>query len=122
MSFILNASQGARFLSGEYDYKNLSGESIYYADHQTVSTSDTEVAVGSTLSRRGPSWVISGGKSLIDQLEPQLPAGTAAVPPAGGTGATAGAYDTAPHRDELIASVTALVADVEALRQEVRRA
>lgn len=30
--------------------------------------------------------------------------------PAGGTGATAGAYDTAPHRDELIAAVNSILA------------
>lgn len=30
--------------------------------------------------------------------------------PAGGTGATAGAYDTAAHRDELIAAVNAILA------------
>lgn len=37
---------------------------------------------------------------------------TATNPPAGGTGATAGAYDTAAHRDALIASVTALIVDM----------
>lgn len=46
----------------------------------------------------------------------KAPAETATNPPAGGTGATAGAYDTAAHRDALIASVTALVADVAAIR------
>ena len=34
--------------------------------------------------------------------------------PAGGTGATAGAYDTAAHRDELIAAVNAIIAALEA--------
>lgn len=41
---------------------------------------------------------------------------TATAPPAGGTGATAGAYDTAAHRDALIDSVTKLVTDVTNIR------
>lgn len=41
---------------------------------------------------------------------------TATNPPAGGTGATAGAYDTAAHRDAMITALTAVIADVTALR------
>jgi len=37
---------------------------------------------------------------------------TATNPPAGGTGATAGAYDTAANRDAMITSLTAVIADV----------
>jgi hypothetical protein len=37
---------------------------------------------------------------------------TALTPPAGGTGATAGAYDTAANRDLMIASLTAANADI----------
>ena len=48
-----------------------------------------------------------------------VPAATATNAPAGGTGATAGAYDTAANRDLLIASNNALVADVLALRKVV---
>jgi hypothetical protein len=40
---------------------------------------------------------------------------TAVTPPAGGTGATAGAYDTAAHRDAMIASLTATQVDVAAI-------
>ena len=36
-----------------------------------------------------------------------VPAATQLTPPAGGTGATAGAYDTAANRDLMIASITA---------------
>mgnify|MGYP001109962058 CR=1 FL=1 len=46
---------------------------------------------------------------------------TALVPPAGGTGAAAGAYDTAANRDLLIASVTALRTDLIATRAEVAK-
>ena len=44
---------------------------------------------------------------------------TATNPPAGGTGATAGAYDTANNRDLMIASLTAAIADITALRTTV---
>jgi hypothetical protein len=45
---------------------------------------------------------------------------TATTPaPAGGSGATAGAYDTAQHRDTAIAAINALEADVVALRTTV---
>lgn len=41
---------------------------------------------------------------------------TALAPPAGGSGATAGAYDGATNRDLMIASLTAVRVDVIALR------
>lgn len=46
---------------------------------------------------------------------------TQLTPPAGGTGAAAGAYDTAAHRDALIASVTAGAADLLSLKQFVNQ-
>ena len=48
-----------------------------------------------------------------------VPAATALTPPAGGTGATAGAYDSAANRDLMIASITATQADLLALKQVV---
>lgn len=48
-----------------------------------------------------------------------VPVATALTPPAGGTGATAGAYDTAVNRDAMIASITATQADLLALKQVV---
>ena len=48
-----------------------------------------------------------------------VPAATALAPPAGGTGAAAGAYDTAANRDLMIASITATQADLLALKQVV---
>ena len=44
---------------------------------------------------------------------------TALDPPVGGSGATAGAYDTAANRDLMITSLTAVIADVAALRAEL---
>lgn len=45
-----------------------------------------------------------------------------AAAPAGGTGATAGAYDTSTNRDAMIATVNALrtrVAEIEAILQDL---
>lgn len=50
-----------------------------------------------------------------------VPAATALTPPAGGTGATAGAYDTAGNRDLMIASITATQADLLALKKVVNQ-
>jgi hypothetical protein len=46
---------------------------------------------------------------------------TATNAPAGGVGASAGAWDTAANRDAAIATINALVADVTALRQTVEK-
>jgi len=43
----------------------------------------------------------------------------ATAAPAGGTGATAGAYDTAAHRDELIALVNAMRIQLNLLIDEL---
>jgi septal ring-binding cell division protein DamX len=48
-----------------------------------------------------------------------VPTATQATPPAGGTGATAGGYDTASNRDLAIASITAGAADLLALKKVV---
>ena len=48
-----------------------------------------------------------------------VPNATASNPPAGGTGATQGAYDTSAHRDAMITSLTNCIADVAALKQVV---
>ena len=45
-------------------------------------------------------------------------AATALNPPAGGTGATAGAYDNASNRNLMITSLTAVIADVADIRTQ----
>ena len=45
-------------------------------------------------------------------------AATALAPPVGGSGATAGAYDNAANRDLMIASLTAVIADVDDIRTQ----
>jgi hypothetical protein len=69
-TFQLNSTQGARLLSGEFDYKNLGSDTFYYSELQTVSSGDTAVTSGSTLSQRKPVWVISAGASTVDQVTP----------------------------------------------------
>lgn len=44
---------------------------------------------------------------------------TALAPPAGGSGATLGGYDTAANRDLMVTSLTAVIADIAALRVEL---
>jgi hypothetical protein len=44
---------------------------------------------------------------------------TASNPPAGGIGATVGAYNTATHRDAMITSLTNVIADVTDLKKLV---
>lgn len=65
------------------------------------------------------SGLVSAAPSAITAATPA--AVTALAPPAGGTGATAGAYDTAGNRDLMIASVTALRTDLIATRAEVAK-
>jgi hypothetical protein len=48
-----------------------------------------------------------------------VPNATASNPPAGGTGTTAGAYDTAANRDAMITSLTNEIADLAALKKVV---
>lgn len=48
-----------------------------------------------------------------------VPAATQLAAPAGGTGATAGAYDTAVNRDAAIASINAAKTDIEELKKVV---
>lgn len=48
-----------------------------------------------------------------------VPNATASNPPAGGTGATAGAYNNATNRDLMITSLTNCITDVDNLRKVV---
>lgn len=122
MSFPIGSDRATR-LPENFDYLVESGSTLYYGDTTGVSASNNigSVTAGNSLSRRAPSWVISAGVSNVSQKPPaRVTDATAAAPPAGGTGATQGAFDTAAHRDALIATVTNLVTDVESLRQAVK--
>lgn len=66
------------------------------------------------------------GSAELNDLIADLPvaavADIAGATPAGGTGATAGAYDTAAHRDELIATVAEIKLQLNTLLSELRTA
>lgn len=54
-----------------------------------------------------------------DQAVAATVAQTQLTPPAGGTGAAAGAYDTSGNRDLMIASLTAAKTDIANLKVEI---
>lgn len=66
------------------------------------------------------------GSSELNNVFAALPvaavADVAGTTPAGGTGATAGAYDTAAHRDALIATVAEIKTQMNALLALLRTA
>jgi hypothetical protein len=105
------------------------GDPVYFSDDHTVTlTAGTNTLAGRVLSvdtegilvdlRAG--YVAATG-SIAPQAAPAAPAAiTASLTIATGeTGAAAGGFDTAAHRDALITTVGQLVADVTALRAEI---
>lgn len=84
----------------------------------------TDVLPGATA--RGDTSGIAADATELSALAGALPtaavADIAGTTPAGGTGATAGAYDTAGHRDSLIATVAELKTQVNALLAALRTA
>lgn len=59
-------------------------------------------------------------KRKIAQEAPAAPSAvTAVAAPVGGTGAAAGGWDTAGHRDSAITTINALVTDVTNLQSEL---
>lgn len=60
--------------------------------------------------------------SLLAAIPTAAVADVAGTTPAGGTGATAGAYDTAAHRDALIATVAEIKTQLNSLLAELRTA
>lgn len=65
-------------------------------------------AVNARLDQMGFGVVVSGSNAT-----------TAAAPPAGGTGATAGAYDSAANRDAMISSLNNLRIDHDHTRTQL---
>ncbi len=75
--------------------------------------------------------IVSGGISVVGKTRardlgsgkvPNLAVSittTALAPPAGGTGQTAGGYDTAGNRNSFITALTALIADIASMRTEL---
>jgi hypothetical protein len=75
---------------------------------------------------RGDTSGLAASATELNALAAAVPAAAiadvAGTTPAGGTGATAGAYDTAAHRDALIATVAEIKAQLNTLLAELRTA
>ena len=103
-----DVAEGVAKGSAEAGANKLIGKAV-----KAAATADTTVRVA-----LGPGDAVTvtadQGAAVTDAA-----AITATDAPAGGTGAAAGAWDTANHRDAAIASIDALVADVTALRTKV---
>ena len=70
------------------------------------------------LTADGKARIRDLGTGRIPRIAVSITA-TAIVPPAGGSGATAGGYDTANNRNLMITSLTAVIADIASLRVEL---
>jgi hypothetical protein len=75
---------------------------------------------------RGDTSGLGAAATELNALAAAIPAAAiadvAGTTPAGGTGATAGAYDTAVNRDALIATVAEIKTKLNALLAELRTA
>jgi hypothetical protein len=84
----------------------------------------TDVMPGTTA--RGDTSGLASAATELNALAGAIPqaavADVAGTTPAGGTGATAGAYDTSAHRDALIATVAEIKTQLNALLAELRTA
>ncbi len=100
------------------------------APHQSTAERIYVTAISTDTWTFVRAWGASSSRAILvgDKIDkvgmnldaPAAVAVTATAAPAGGTGATAGAYDTSAHRDALIASVNALIVDNAALLTALR--
>lgn len=76
----------------------------------------------SKLRKPDGTFVTEADLAIGNAVQGAAVANVAGTTPAGGTGATEGAYDTAAHRDALIATVAELKAQLNALLASLRAA
>lgn len=90
-----------RYLSGEYDYEVVGGDTIYYHNYPDVSSTNNlgSVASGEFLARAVPSWVVSAGTSYIAQRERAGTTDPSLVEPADGAGSF---YNAATRTFEMV--------------------
>ena len=90
-----------RYLSGEYDYEVVGGDTIYYHNHPDVSSTNNlgSVTSGNFLARAVPSWVVSAGTSYIAQRERAGTTDPSLVEPADGAGSF---YNAATRTFEMV--------------------
>jgi len=70
MAYSLSVGTTALYVSGEFEYKLVGGSALYYGDSPNVSASNKigTLAVGDTLGRSNPSYLVSAGTSYVNQL------------------------------------------------------
>lgn len=89
---------GNRILSGTIGVESFHADNLTIADAKNiVFGTTTGTQIGTAANQK---WATHGATPIVQQASANQ-----AAAPAGGTGATAGAYDTAAHRDALIALV-----------------
>ena len=71
MAHNLTLQTSARYVSGEFDYELVSGDTVYYSNHPDVSASSNlgSLTAGDFLARGVPSWIVSAGTSYIKQQQ-----------------------------------------------------
>ena len=138
---ILTGKLGALALTGLFDFPKATGTGTaiaagarcYWDAAEGVAKDDAETGANKLVGKAVKAAadadatvriaLCSGDAVTVtaDQAEAvaDADAATAIDAPAGGTGAAAGAWDTAEHRDAAIATINALVADTAALRATV---
>lgn len=129
---------GALALTGLFDFPKAAGTAIaagarcYWDAAEGVAKGDAEAGANKLAGKAvkaaadadavvrialcsGDAVAAAGKAAAVADAD----AVTATDAPEGGTGAAAGAWDTAEHRDAAIAAINALVDDVTALRAKV---
>ncbi|MDR1611872.1 MAG: DUF2190 family protein [Planctomycetota bacterium] len=136
---IKTGALGALALAGVFDFPKASGDGgiaagarCYWDAAEGVAKVDAEAGankpIGKSIKAAGDTdtkvrIALCSGDAVTTTQQASAVADadaiTATAAPAGGTGATDGAWDTAAHRNEAIATINALVNDVTALRTKV---
>ncbi len=102
-----------------------SGKTLTMPVGSIITDTTTGLKIGTATTQKvgfyGVTPVVRGSAytQTYSTASKTVPAATASNPPAGGTGATAGAYDTAANRNLMITSLTNNIADVLALKKVV---
>ena len=101
MSYQMTLQDSPRYLSGEYDYEVVGGDTVYYHNYPDVSSGNNlgSVASGGFLSRAVPSWVVSAGTSYIAQRQRSGTTSPSLVDPQDGAGSF---YNAATRTFEMV--------------------
>lgn len=97
MSYNLSVGTTALYVSGEFEYKLVAGDTLYYGDSPNVSASNKigTLAVGDTIGRSNPSYIVSAGTSYVSQRARSTPSSASVINPVDGASPT---YDLASRQ------------------------